>query len=150
MSAESASNPPESTTPNFVVLPPLAPGQTSGPEPAAAQSAGTPPVADAAAASSTLHPALQALARNPLVLAGGAVLAGVVLTRFMATPSAKKIARELAAEALKQLKPTASSVAGTAGSAVAGSLLEKGIEKYGPQIADYSKKILADLLRKKE
>jgi hypothetical protein len=84
------------------------------------------------------------------VLAGGAVLAGVILSRFMATPSAKKIARELAEEALKQLKPMATGAAGMAGTAAAGTLLEKGVEKYGPQIVDFGKKMLADLLRKKE
>ena len=78
------------------------------------------------------------------------MLLGVVLSRFLASPSAKKIARELAEEAFRHLKPTAASAAGMAGTAVAGSLLEKGMEKYGPQIADYGKKMLADLLRKKE
>ena len=146
MSAESAANTPQpqSSTPNFVVLPPLAEGQTSGPQKSSGSATYSGPDL------SGLHPSLQALARNPFVLAGGAVFAGVILTRFMATPSAKKIARELALEAFKHLKPTASGAAGMAGSAVAGSLLEKGIEKFGPQIADYSKKILADLLRKKE
>ncbi len=131
MSAESAFPMPEST-PNFTVLPPA----SAGPETA-------PPV-------SSLPPGIQALARNPLVLAGGAVLAGVVLSRFLATPSAKKIARELAAEAFKHLKPAVSGAAGAAGTAAAGSLLEKGVEKYGPQIADYAKKMLAEMLRKKE
>ena len=125
---------PEST-PTFVVLPP-----------AEAPTAVPPPVPT----SSSLPPALQALAKNPIVLAGGAVLAGVVLSRFLATPSARKIARELAAEAYKHLRPTASNVAGMAGTAAAGSILEKGVEKYGPQIAEYGKKMLAELLRKKE
>ncbi|MDB6069590.1 MAG: hypothetical protein JWL81_761 [Verrucomicrobiales bacterium] len=138
MSAEPAT-PSAESTPNFVVLPP-APAGTAVNDTSGTATAGT----------RSLPPALEALARNPLVLAGGAVLAGVVLSRFMATPSAKKIARELAAEALKHLKPVASSAAGMAGTAAAGSLLEKGMEKYGPQIADYGKKILADLLKKKE
>jgi hypothetical protein len=94
--------------------------------------------------------AIQALARNPIVLAGGAVLVGVVLSRFLATPSAKKLARELAAEALKQLKPAAAGAAGMAGTAAVGSLLEMGVEKYGPQISDFAKKMLAEMLRKKE
>ncbi len=124
---------PEST-PNFVVLPPAtASGANSGPS-----------------LGDGLPPAIQALARNPLVLAGGAVLVGVVLSRFLATPSAKKIARELAEEALKQLRPAAAGAAGMAGTAVAGSILEQGVEKYGPQIAEYGKKMLAELLRKKE
>ena len=133
MSAESPLNLPEST-PNFVVLPPAGsvPGESKAPHPR------------------PLHPSLESLARNPIVLAGGAVLAGVVLSRLLATPSARKVARELAEEAFKHLKPTASGAAGMAGTAVAGTLLEKGIEKYGPQIADFGKKMLADLLRKKE
>jgi hypothetical protein len=134
MSAEFSAPLPEST-PSFVVLPPA----VAEPAPSAAP-----------AASSSLPPAVQALARHPLVLAGGAVLVGVVLSRFLATPSAKKIARELAEEAFKHLKPTAANAASMAGTAVAGSLLEKGVEKYGPQIAEYGKKMLADLLRKKE
>ncbi len=135
MSAELSSSEPESI-PNLVVLPPV--GSEPLPEPA------TSPVPPG------LPPVLAALARNPLVLAGGAVLAGVVLSRFMATPSARKIARELAAEAIKQLRPAATGAAGMAGTAAAGTLLEKGIEKYGPQIADYGKKMLADLMKKKE
>jgi hypothetical protein len=135
MPAEPSSSEPESI-PNLVVLPPA--GAEPLPEP-------TPsPV------PSGLPPVFAALARNPLVLAGGAVVAGVVLSRFMATPSARKIARELAAEAIKQLRPAATGAAGMAGTAAAGTLLEKGIEKYGPQIADYGKKMLADLLKKKE
>ena len=60
------------------------------------------------------------------------------------------MARELAGEALKHLKPTAAGAAGMAGTAVAGSIIEKGMEKYGPQIAEYGKKMLAEMLRKKE
>lgn len=131
MSAEFSSPIPVST-PDLVVLPPAAEA----------------PAAEAP--SSTLPPAIQALARNPIVLAGGAVLIGVVLSRFMATPSAKKFARELAAEALKQLKPAAAGAAGMAGTAAVGSLLEMGVEKYGPQISDFAKKMLAEMLRKKE
>ncbi len=137
MSAESNASSMESTSPHFVVLPPAGEETGRGPSPAPG-------------APFTLPPALAALARNPLVLAGGAVLAGVIVSRFMATPSAKKIARELAAEAIKQLRPAAAGAAGMAGTAVAGSLLEKGIEKYGPQISDFGKKMLADLLKKKE
>ena len=133
----SESSPVQESTPTFVVLPPA--------ETASAASLPLPAVP-----SSGLPPSVQALARHPLVLAGGAVLAGVVLSRFLATPSARKIARELAEEAIKHLKPTAANAAGMAGTAMAGSLLEKGVEKYGPQIVDYGKKMLADLLRKKE
>ena len=133
MSAEFIPPIPEST-PDFVVLPP-AEASTAPSGPTTLE--GLPPV-------------LQALARNPIVLAGGAVLVGVVLSRFLAMPSAKKIARELAGEALKHFKPTAAGAASMAGTAVAGSILEKGVEKYGPQIADYGKKMLAELLRKKE
>lgn len=135
-SADSSASLPEST-PHLVVLPP-APAEPLPADPSAVPG------------GSGLPPVVAALARNPLVLAGGAVLAGVVLSRFMATPSAKKIARELAAEALKQLRPAAAGAAGMAGTAAASTLLEKGIEKYGPQITDYGKKILADLLKKKE
>ncbi len=99
---------------------------------------------------SNLPPSVQALARHPLVLAGGAVLAGVVISRFLATPSAKKIARELASEAFRHLRPATGAAATMAGTAAAGSILEKGVQTYGPQIAEYGKKMLAELLRKKE
>ena len=134
MSAESAPSVQE-TSPDFVVLPPAE---------------DIPPSPGGAGPGDGLPPALQALARNPLVLAGGAVLVGVVLSRFLATPSAKRLAREWASEAFKQMKPTAANAAGMAGTAVAGSILEKGMEKYGPQIAEYGKKMLAEMLRKKE
>ena len=133
MSPDPLSSIPESS-PHFVVLPPAA----------------HPPAAPEPSVISSLPPYVQALARHPLVLAGGAVVVGVVLSRFLATPSAKRIARELAEEAFRHLKPAASTAATMTGTAVAGSILEKGVEKYGPQIAEYGKKMLAELLRKKE
>ncbi len=98
------------------------------------------------APSGTLPPQLQGLLRHPLVLAGGAVLAGVVFSRVLATPAARKIARDLAVEAFKHLKP----VATMAGTAAAGSLIEMGVERYRGQITDFGKKMLADLLLNKE
>lgn len=101
-----------------------------------------------------LPEAVKVLLRNPIVLAGGAVVAGVVLSRFFAIPAARRMARQLAEEAIRQLKPTAVSAAtaaaGMAGTAVASSVLERGVEKFGPQITDFAKKMLADILRKKE
>ena len=91
-------------------------------------------------------PDLQALLRNPLVLAGGAVLAGIVLSRVLATSAARQIARELAAEALQHLKPAATMV----GTAAVGSLVEMGVERYRGQITAFGKKMLADLLVNKE
>ncbi len=122
----------------------------SSPPPAesAAQLMVLPPASAEAgpAPSGTLPPQLQGLLRHPLVLAGGAVLAGVVFSRVLATPAARKIARDLAVEAFKHLKP----VATMAGTAAAGSLIEMGVERYRGQITDFGKKMLADLLLNKE
>lgn len=141
---------PEPVSPHFTVLPPAIPGDSSLPPPPSSGGEGSGSDSGPGPRFSSLHPGLQALAKNPLVLAGGAVVAGVVLSRFMATPAARRFARELALEAFKQIKPAVAGAGGMAGSAAAGSVLSKGMEKYGPQIADYAKKMLADMLKKKE
>ncbi|MES2706907.1 MAG: hypothetical protein V4726_09930 [Verrucomicrobiota bacterium] len=143
MSAQlSPSSPDPERAPVFTVLPPAPQGAT---ETYSSQASG----AHASAASRLPEPVKAAL-RNPVVLAGGAIVAGVVLSRVFGTTAGRRIARELAAEAVKHLKPSTSTVAGMAGTAAASSLLEKGMERFGPQITDYAKKMLADILRKKE
>lgn len=134
------SQPDPAHTPTFTVLPPV---EASGTE-TYSNPSGT------AAPGSGLPEPIKSALRNPFVLAGGAVVAGVVLTRVLGTTAGRRIAKELATEAMKHMKPTASSVAGMAGTAAASTLLERGVEKFGPQITDYAKKMLADILRKKE
>ncbi|MDB6136559.1 MAG: hypothetical protein JWM59_4802 [Verrucomicrobiales bacterium] len=133
------SQPDPAHTPTFTVLPPVEASDTE-----------TYSNPSGAAAGSRLPEPIKAALRNPFVLAGGAVVAGVVLTRVLGTTAGRRIAKELATEAMKHMKPTASSVAGMAGTAAASTLLERGVEKFGPQITDYAKKMLADILRKKE
>lgn len=139
MSAQSFPSPP--TPPGVVSLIVLPPSESGGP-------------AYSAPPRGRLPEPVKVLLRNPVVLAGGAVVAGVVLSRFLAIPAARRMARQLVEEAIRQLKPTAVSAAtaaaGMAGTAVASSVLERGVEKFGPQITDYAKKMLADILRKKE
>ncbi len=134
----SPSSPDPERAPVFTVLPPVEQKTT---ETYSSQ---------AASAASRLPEPVKAALRNPVVLAGGAIVAGVVLSRVFGTTAGRRIAGELAKEAVKHLKPSTATVAGMAGTAAASSLLEKGMEKFGPQITDYAKKMLADILRKKE
>ena len=131
------SSPEPARTTTFTVLPP-------------AESAPTETSSTGPGISAHLPESVKAALRNPVILAGGAIVAGVVLSRVFGTAAGRRIAREIAGEAVKHLKPSASTVAGMAGTAAASSLLEKGLEKFGPQITDYAKKMLADILRKKE
>lgn len=135
------SQPDPAHTPTFTVLPPVEASNTE---------TYSNPSGTSAANGSGLPESIKSALRNPFVLAGGAVVAGVVLTRVLGTTAGRRIAKELATEAMKHMKPTASSVAGMAGTAAASTLLERGVEKFGPQITDYAKKMLADILRKKE
>lgn len=90
-----------------------------------------------------LPPALAALLRNPVVLAGGALVTGLVLSRLFGTPAGRRMARDLAEEAFKRAGPAAGTLA-------ASSLLEAGMEKLRPHLTEYAKKMLAEVLRKKE
>lgn len=143
MSAQLFPTPPEPssshTTTIFTVVPPGEPAVTE-----------TTTGNTGASVVAGLPEPVKAVLRHPVVIAGGAIAAGVVLSRVFGTAAGRKIARELAAEAVKHLRPAATTAAGMAGTAAASTLLEKGLEKFGPQITDYAKKMLADVLRKKE
>jgi hypothetical protein len=82
------------------------------------------------------------LLKNPLVIAGGALLAGMALTRLMGTPSVQKLARDLADEALKRARQA------TTDKPSAPSLLEEAVESVRPQITEAARKFLADILKK--
>ncbi|HEX2746790.1 MAG TPA: hypothetical protein VHM91_02230 [Verrucomicrobiales bacterium] len=84
------------------------------------------------------------LKKNPLLLAGGAMLAGMALTRLFATPSVRKLAQDLAQEAMKRAK---SSTAEETTPPVA-SLLEQGVEALRPQVTEAAKSFLAAILKK--
>lgn len=134
MAFEPYSSSPAEPTPPLEILSADLPGPPESP--------GPPP--------SSLSPELQALVRNPLVLAGGAVLVGVVLSRIFATPAARKVAGELAAEALRRIKPAAAVVGVAAARPLVEMGVEIGMERYRGQITAFGKKMLADLLVNKE
>ena len=85
---------------------------------------------------------LSKLLKNPLVIAGGAMLAGMALTRLFSTPPMRKLARDLADEALKRARNS------TDAAAASPSLLEQGIEAVRPRITEAARRFLADVLRK--
>jgi hypothetical protein len=86
--------------------------------------------------------ALSKLLGNPLVLAGGAMLAGVALTRLLSTSPVRRLARDLADEALKRAR--------TAGDGPpAPSVLDQLLESVRPQVTDAATRFLADILKKK-
>lgn len=142
MSAQLFPSSPENShhTTIFTVVPPGEPAVT---ETTTTGNTGATPAAG-------LPEPVKAVLRHPVVIAGGAIVAGVVLSRVFGTAAGRRMARELAEEAVKHLRPAASTAAGMAGTAAASTLLEKGMEKFGPQITDYAKKMLADIMRKKE
>jgi|GEM_PF-5284692 len=84
---------------------------------------------------------LSKLLKNPFIIAGGAMLAGMALTRLFSTSPMRKLARDLAEEALKRARSSSEP-------APAASLLEQGIEAVRPQITEAAKRLLADILRK--
>lgn len=88
---------------------------------------------------------LSKLLKNPFVIAGGALLAGMALTRLWSTPSMQKLARDLADEALKRARQA---TAGTDQPAPAPTLLEEAIQSVRPQITDAARNFLAQILKK--
>jgi hypothetical protein len=86
--------------------------------------------------------ALSNLLKNPMVLAGGALLAGVALTRLFAAPSVRKLAQDLAQEALKRAKTDSAEPPSVP------SLLEQGIEALRPQVIEAAKNFLTSILNK--
>jgi hypothetical protein len=82
------------------------------------------------------------LLKNPLLVAGGALLAGVALTRLFATPSVRKLAQDLAQEAMRRAKSSTTETPPVA------SLLEQGIEALRPQVTEAATQFLANILKK--
>jgi len=87
--------------------------------------------------------ALSKLLKNPLLLAGGAILAGMALTRLLARPSVQKLARELADEALKRARQSTGDAP-----AAAPSLVDEVLESIRPQITAAARQFLATVLKK--
>ena len=86
--------------------------------------------------------ALSKLLRNPLVIAGGALLAGMALTRLLATSPMRKLAHDLAEEALKRARQSGETPA-------APSLVEQGLESIRPELTSAAKRFLAEILKPK-
>ena len=86
--------------------------------------------------------ALSKLLKNPLVLAGGAVLAGMALTRLLSAPPVRRLARDLADEALRRAR------ASSGPAAAEPSLLEQGLEAVRPQVTDIARGFLDRVLKK--
>ena len=112
---------------------------TPMPQTAPVPAPGPPPIPAAPATD-----AISKLLKNPFVIAGGALLAGMALTRLLATPSMQKLARDLADEALKRARDAASTVSQTP----APSLLEEAVESVRPQITNAARNFLLQILRK--
>ncbi len=87
---------------------------------------------------------LSKLLKNPFVIAGGALLAGMALTRLFATPSMQKLARDLADEALRRARQAPANDEPPAPP----SLLEEAVESVRPQITDAARSFLAQILKK--
>ncbi len=115
--------------------------------------------------------ALSSLLKNPLVIAGGAVLVGLLVTRVFGALPVKKLAGDLAAELFKKgvvnpvggsLTPSVGVGSGESGgggpaaggavlpTSVAAEVLQKGWDQYGPQISGFAQKLLAQLGGKKQ
>lgn len=87
--------------------------------------------------------ALSRLLKNPLLLAGGALLAGMALTRLLARPSVQRLARELADEALRRARQTTGDAP-----AAAPSLVDEALESIRPQVADAARQLFSAILKK--
>ena len=118
-----------------------------------------PPPQDSAPANITPLPAppapaepdaLAKLLKNPYVLAGGALLAGMALARLFTTPSVQKLARELADEALKRTARDGDPAAPGAAPAPAAAptLLQEALHAVRPQIAEAAQSFLAQVLKR--
>lgn len=86
--------------------------------------------------------ALSKLLQNPLVIAGGAVVAGVVLTRLIAAAPARHLIQQAVERALnknRQSEPTSRPE----------TFLQKGLENMKPQLQGLAEKVINGLLSKK-
>lgn len=156
---------PEGDTPNPLTgpdsIPPSGPPQEQldAPPSSGQESAGSDPGVPAAAAPVPVPPPVppdsgipeeepqatrdsEPVYRNPFVIAAGALAAGVVFSRLLATPAGRRMAREISAEVLSRLG------AGQGGSGR--PAWDQLAERVRPVVTDYAKKMLADLLGKKE
>lgn len=107
------------------------------------QAVTTTSTSKATAPPASVSDTLSQLLKNPFVLAGGALLAGMALTRLFATPSMQKLARDLAEEALRRAR-----MAPADEKPAAPSLLEEAVEAVRPQITDAARSFLAQILKK--
>ena len=105
---------------------------------------------------------LSQLLKNPLVIAGGAVLAGLVVTRVFGALPVRKLAMEVADEVMRRrraagsipadpIPPTSSGGAPPPPvSGPAADFIQQGWEQMKPQVAGFAQKMLAQLAGKKQ
>jgi hypothetical protein len=86
--------------------------------------------------------AMDKLVKNPLLLAGGALLAGIALSRLWGSPPVRKLAEDLAREALRKAR------ADDAAPEKAATLLEQAVDALRPQMAEAAKALLNKVLKK--
>lgn len=99
------------------------------------------PMPSPPAAAAAEEDRLSKLLKNPLVLAGGALLAGVALSRLLSTSPMRKLAKDIADEALKRARNSGEPAA-------APTLLEEGLEALRPQVTQAAKEFLNEILKK--
>ena len=86
--------------------------------------------------------ALSKLLKNPLVIAGGAMLAGMALTRLFGSPSMRKLGHDLAEEALRRARTSSEPPPPP-------SIIEQGLQSFRPDITDAARRLLAEVFRKR-
>jgi hypothetical protein len=86
--------------------------------------------------------AMDKLVKNPLLLAGGALLAGLALSRLWSVPSVRKLGEDLAKEALRKAR------ADDAAPEKAATLMDQAVEALRPQMAEAAKALLNKVLKK--
>jgi hypothetical protein len=82
------------------------------------------------------------LLQNPLVIAGGAAVAGIVLTRLFAAAPARRVLQEVVEQALR--RRDAGGLTSTKD-----TLIQKGVDAVKPQLQDIAEKVINSLLSKK-
>jgi hypothetical protein len=86
--------------------------------------------------------AFEKLVKNPLLLAGGALLAGMAIARLWSTPTVRKLAEDLAKEAMRKARNDDEAPA------KADTLLNQAVDALRPQMADAAKSLLNAVLKK--
>ncbi len=97
------------------------------------------------------------LLKNPLVIAGGAVVAGLLVTRIFGALPARRLVTEIVDEVLRHRRASGSIPAeapaaapAPAPASPAADVIQQGWEHVRPQVAGFAQKMLAQLAGKKQ